>query len=104
MLALRMILELICKEKGVLEDKLYKQINELASTGVFPKELKDCSNLIRLLGNDRAHADLGKINKWEIKDAISLVEFILIYLYEIPLKITKLEQKYEGKLKKNPQK
>ena len=96
-MALRMVLELICKEKGVTGNKLYLQINELASKGVFPAELKDCSDLIRLLGNAGAHSDVGKISKWEIKDCISFVEFIIMYLYEIPLKINKLKEKYKDK-------
>ena len=96
-MALRIVLELICKDKGVTTGKLYEKINKLAEDGVFPSELKDCSHLIRLLGNAGAHSDVGKITKWEIRDLISFTEFIIMYLYEIPLKINKLKSKYKDK-------
>ena len=95
MIALRKVLEMICKDQGVTEGKLFDNINELATKGVFPSELKDCSHLIRRIGNDGAHHDVEAITIWEIKDVISLVEFIIQYLYEIPNKINNLEKKYE---------
>ena len=97
MIALRKVLELICKEQGATEGKLVNKIEELAKGGILPVELKECSHLIRRIGNDGAHDNLDGITIWELKDVISLVEFIIQYLYEIPNKICGLEAKYAKK-------
>jgi hypothetical protein len=97
MIALRKVLEMICEDQGLSEGNLVGKINDLSTKGIFPQELKDCGHLIRRIGNDGAHSEVNKISKWEIKDVISLVEFIIQYLYEIPTKISNLEKKYEKK-------
>lgn len=98
LIAIRSLLEKICKDKGSKKKKLVAMLNELSSKGVLPEHLKNCSYLIRKLGNTGAHGD-DVVLKNDVLKLIDFMETILYYLYDLPTEIEKFNTKYSELLK-----
>ena len=93
LIAIRSLLEKICKDKGSKKKKLVSMLNELSSKGLLPEHLKNCSYLIRKLGNTGAHGD-DVVLKNDVLKLIDFMETILYYLYDLPAEIDKFNLKY----------
>lgn len=98
LIAIRSLLEKICKDKGSKKKKLVAMLNELSSKGVLPEHLKNCSYLIRKLGNTGAHGDDVVLNN-DVLKLIGFMETILYYLYDLPAEIENFNKKYSELLK-----
>ena len=54
--------------------------------------------MIRKLGNSGAHGDDIDISQSDILELIDFIETILYYIYELPVKIARMNNKYSLKL------
>ncbi|MDP4132829.1 MAG: DUF4145 domain-containing protein [Bacillota bacterium] len=93
LIALRRTLEIVCKEKGAVGHNLWKKIEDLSNKGILPPELKHASVITKTYGNMGAHdADIST-TKQELEQVIEFVQYILDYLYILPAKINKIQEK-----------
>ena len=99
LLSLRRTLEMICKNKNAHGNTLEAKIKDLANSNILPETLDDSSWLIRMMGNDAAHADDINYTEYEVGQIIEFVEMIITYLYELPNRIDKLKETREKRLK-----
>lgn len=100
LLSLRRTLEMICKNKNAQGNSLEAKIKDLANRNILPATLDDSSWLIRMMGNDAAHADDINYTDYEVEQIIEFVEIIITYLYELPNRIDKLKEARERRLKR----
>ena len=99
MMAVRTVLEKICKERGTTQDKLELMLKEMVEKHVFPKTLDKCGFIIQKMGNSGAHGDDDSmLTGRDIAELIDFIETIMYYIYELPVKIDKLNKKYKLKL------
>lgn len=71
-------------------DKLYKQIDDLATKGIITNEIKDWAHEIRYWGNDGAHPAsdyLDEISPHEITEVKDFLERVFDYVYVMPGKL-----------------
>lgn len=87
----RSALQIALREKGAQGNSLRDEINCLASRGELPPLMKEWADKVRLLGNDGAHPNLNSegVSSVDAQDVTSFLDFLLEYLYELPLKIEK---------------
>ena len=76
---------------------LKREIDDLASTGILPPNMKDWSDHVRELGNDSAHPNLGQdpTNPQDARDIVSFLDFLLKYLYALPHQIQQYRERQE---------
>lgn len=68
----------------------------MARNNYIPVTLSECGEIIREMGNKRAHGDKGIIiSNRDISELIDFVETILFYIYELPVKIDSFNKKYK---------
>ena len=94
-MALRRVLELICKEKGANGKTLESKLKNLVKNNILPSGFDSACAVIRMLGNSAAHADKVVFYNHEVDELISLLQNIVMYLYALPIKIGKLKEKLE---------
>lgn len=95
LIAIRMVLEKICKERGTKKKNLDAMLKEMVSKNILPDTLDKCSFLIRKLGNSGAHGDnTDDLNALDVMSLIDFIETIMYYIYELPVKIGRLNSKY----------
>lgn len=96
LLSFRRVLELIAKDKGAIGSDLESKINNLSEKNILPPTLKNCSTIIRNLGNMGAHGDNAyTIYTRDIKMVQKFIENIIEYVYESPARIAFLTKKIE---------
>ena len=99
LIALRRVLEAICKEKGADGNDLSKMIKDLVDKKILPEMLDDACWVIRQLGNCAAHADDIDFYKYEVERTTEFVGAIIDYLYILPSKISTFKLSVEKKIK-----
>ncbi|MDU9695551.1 DUF4145 domain-containing protein [Priestia aryabhattai] len=103
-MGLRMIVEAVCKEKGITEQprlkkgnplldedgkvimrnlKLYEKIEILKERNIIDEPQKNVLHQVRDLGNDTAH-EIKPHNLLLLRQALNVVDFILYNIYEMP--------------------
>ena len=96
LIAFRLVLEKIAKEKGAKGKKLVDKINDLSKKRILPSTLKDSGTVVRVFGNFGAHGDDEvPITKNDLLVIKQFVEYIIDYIYEMPAKIEGLTKKYK---------
>lgn len=91
-IGLRAIVEAVCKEKGVKGRDLTSRIDGLVGEGVITKSGAEILHSIRLMGNDSAHEVKANTDD-ELTTALEVVEHLLLGVYVIPSKASKLRRK-----------
>ena len=95
LIAIRAVLEKICKERGTKKKNLENMLKEMVNKKILPDTLDKCSFLIRKLGNSGAHGDNDHdLNTVDVMALIDFIETIMYYIYELPVKISRLNSKY----------
>ena len=89
-LALRRVLEAICKDKGAEGKDLEKMIVNMIERSILPAMFDDACWIIRQLGNSAAHADKKVFSMHQVDQTIEFVQNIINYLYTLPVKMQKL--------------
>lgn len=95
-LALRRVLEAICKEKGAQGKNLEHMIHDMIDKGILPPMFDDACWIVRQLGNSAAHGDNTKFSIYQVDQTIDFMQNIINYLYSLPVKMSKLRKKVEG--------
>ena len=99
MIAIRAVLEKICKERGTNRKNLESMLKQMVEKHILPETLDKCGFIIRKMGNNGAHGDDDSmLTKRDIAELIDFIETIMYYIYELPVKVDKLNRKYELKL------
>ena len=83
-------------DKGATKGNLVEQINELESSGIITKDLKEWATLVRWIGNDAAHPNKDKVEKEDAEDILTLAEQFLNVIYVAPA-LAKERRKKRGK-------
>lgn len=98
-LALRRVLEAICKDKGAEGNTLEKMIANMIEREILPSTFDDACWIIRQMGNSAAHADQKDFLMYHVNQTIDFVQSIINYLYTLPVKIKKLRGAIEAEKK-----
>ena len=98
LIAIRAVLEKICKDRGTKKKNLDAMLKEMVSKNILPDTLDQCSFLIRKLGNSGAHGEDIDLSQSDVLELIDFIETILYYIYELPVKISNVNKKYDLKL------
>lgn len=93
LLALRRTLEMVCKEKEINEGMLGNKLKKMVEEGIIPPVLNDASYILKELGNEAAHGDDVTHTKSDVEDMIEFTEYILNYVYVLPYKIGKVQER-----------
>ena len=104
LIAIRAVLEKICQDRGSKKKNLEAMLKEMVNKNVFPETLDQCSFLIRKLGNSGAHGDDIDMSQSDVLELIDFIETILYYIYELPVKIANVNDKYNLKLENKTEK
>jgi len=92
----RSLLQLIFREMGSEEDKLVNAIDTLYEERKLSETMKEWAHELRLLGNEAAHAKPDTdIDPQDVKDVVSYIDFLLVYLYTLPNKIEQYRSRKE---------
>ena len=97
LVALRRVLELVCKDKKAEGNNLALMINSLSNNNILPPALIQASTITRLFGNIGAHKDNAEVSSHEIDQVVEFVEYILNYLYILPSKIMSIQLQLDRK-------
>ncbi len=89
---IRKALELICTEKGAVGRNLYEKLNDLANKGILPSNLSEIANLLRIFGNEAAHASGKRISVLDTNIIDQLFRAIVDYLFVLPARIVELTE------------
>ena len=93
------LLEKICRERGSKKKNLEAMLKEMVSKNILPETLDQCGFLIRKLGNSGAHGDDDiDLSQSDVAELLDFIETILYYIYELPVKIARINSKYNLKL------
>ena len=95
-LALRRVLEAICKDKGAEGNSLEKMIANMIDREILPGMFDDACWIIRQLGNSAAHADKKVFSMHQVDQTIEFVQNIINYLYTLPVKMKRLRDAIEA--------
>ncbi len=99
LIAIRAVLEKICKERGTNRKNLEAMLKQMVEKHILPETLDKCGFVIRKMGNSGAHVDDNLIlTSRDIAELIDFIETIMYYIYELPVKVDALNQKYKLKL------
>ncbi len=99
LIAIRAVLEKICKERGTNRKNLEAMLKQMVEKHILPETLDKCGFVIRKMGNSGAHGDDDLIlTSRDIAELIDFIETIMYYIYELPVKVDALNQKYKLKL------
>lgn len=99
MIAIRAVLEKICKERGTNRKNLESMLKQMVEKNILPDTLDKCGFIIRKMGNNGAHGDnVPMLTTRDVAELIDFLETIMYYIYELPIKVDKLNRKYELKL------
>lgn len=105
LIAIRAVLEKICKERGCSRGTLEEMLKNMVDNHIFPKTLDECGYIIRKMGNNGAHGeDDSMLRGYDIEELIDFVETIMYYIYELPVKVEELNNRYNLKLEEKRRK
>jgi len=92
----RSALQFVVREKGAVEEKLFAQINDLATKGVLHPLMKDWAHEVRLLANESAHPEApepAEVTPQDVRDIVHFLDLLLVYLYNLPKQIENYRQR-----------
>ncbi len=85
----RSSLQVALRGQGAKKGSLKSEIDDLASMGILPPNIKDWSNEVRELGNESAHPapEADPTSPDDARDVVRFLDFLLEYLYGLPHRI-----------------
>ena len=100
MMALRRTLEVMCKDKGETTGSLQRKLENLANRKIIPPVIDGIASLLRQKGNAAAHGDNVEFPEYVVKEMSDYTRIILDYVYVLPAKLKKSQQRIDKKNKK----
>jgi hypothetical protein len=103
----RSALQFITRHKGAKKGNLKQEIQDLAAKGVLHPLMEEWSHEVRELGNESAHPDVAtpdpdatqSVNEeptqQDAKDIVNFLDFLLFYLYDLPVQIGEYRKRRE---------
>ena len=102
LIAIRAVLEKICKERGTNRKTLEAMLKQMVERHILPETLDKCSFVIRKMGNSGAHGDDDSLlTTRDIAELIDFIETIMYYIYELPVKVVIFNKKYNLKIEEH---
>lgn len=95
-LALRRVLEAICKERGAEGKNLEAMIKNMIDRNILPKMLDDACWIVRQLGNSAAHGDNKCFSLRQVDQTIVFMQNIINYLYALPEKMKEMRSEIQS--------
>lgn len=94
----RAALQATLRDKSAQGNSLKAEIEDLATRGILPTVMKEWSDELRFLGNESAHPRIGQPapQPQEVRDAIKFLDFLLVYLYNLPKEIADYRTRRSG--------
>jgi hypothetical protein len=85
----RSALQVALRDHNATGKDLKSEIKDLADKGILPPLMKDWSDEVKDLGNNSAHPkpEQEPTNEEDAKDVVEFLDFLLIYLYNLPKQI-----------------
>jgi hypothetical protein len=83
------------RDQGATGRTLKDEVDDLSDRGLLPPVMKEWATEVRLLGNEAAHPELNQIdaNPQDIRDALSFLDQLLHYLYDLPAEIREYRER-----------
>ena len=104
LIAIRAVLEKICKERGTNRKTLEAMLKQMVERHILPETLDKCGFVIRKMGNSGAHGDDDSLlTTKDIAELMDFIETIMYYIYELPVKVENLNRKYDLKMEQTEQ-
>jgi Domain of unknown function (DUF4145) len=94
-------LEMVCKHESATGKVLADRLKNLANIGRIPPTLALMAYQLKELRNMGAHADDDEVQKSDVPIIKEFVDAILEYLYVAPAKVSKLQDRLDGKVDDN---
>ncbi len=90
---IRRCLEFICNDKRADGKNLHEKLLSLSKKELLPGAYKDISNIIRIVGNIGSHLTDRELDYWDVELLDEFFKIIIDYIYIIPTKLKRLEQR-----------
>jgi hypothetical protein len=92
----RRTLEGVCADHGITRKPLYAALGEMKSTGLIEGRLLEWAQELRALGNDAAHFTGRSVSRQDAKDALSLAEALMDYMYVFTAQFEQFQARRAG--------
>ena len=93
----RRTLEGVCADHGITRKPLYAALDEMKSNGLIEGRLLEWAQGLRVLGNDAAHFTGRPVSSQDAKDALSLAEALMDYMYVFTAQFEKFRARRDGR-------
>ncbi len=98
-MGIRSCIEWICVERGARAQNLDEKIKELAGNGSITAGQHQAVDMLRILGNEAAHAMISP-DRDELEDGVKILEELIFSIYELPVMVVRRAK--ERKARKKP--
>lgn len=90
----RSALQSALRHMGSKGENFSKEIDSLSTQGILPKIIAEWSHEIRLIANESAHPEeiVAPPQKSEVKEVLDFLDFMFVYLFDLPTDIQKLRK------------
>jgi Domain of unknown function (DUF4145) len=92
----RRTLEGVCADHGITRKPLYAALDEMKSNGLIEGRLLEWAQGLRVLGNDAAHFTGRPVSSQDAKDALSLAEALMDYMYVFTAQFEQFRARRDG--------
>ena len=94
----RRTLEGVCSDHGIMKKPLYAALDDMRSRGLIEGRLLEWAQELRVLGNDAAHFTGRNVSRQDAKDALTLAEALMDYLYVFSAQFEKFRARRNAQL------
>lgn len=86
-------IEAICMDKGEVKGNLADKLKSLKNKGILEDTIYKWANELRLIGNDGAHSHDQIVTQEDAKDSIDFFDALITYLYHLISQYDKLKKR-----------
>lgn len=100
----RSALQLVMRDKGANGGTLKAEIKDLVEKKILLPTMEDWSTEVRELGNESAHpsAKTAPTEPQDARDVVQFLDYLLLYLYDLPKQIADYRSRKAIKHKSDP--
>lgn len=96
---IRRLLEYISSDQNAIGNTLFEKLEHLVSSGVFPGNFANMTDLLRRVGNIGAHAMEEDVSVWDAELIDDFFRSVVEYVYIAPAKIERMRERLSGRKK-----